>query len=79
MILPYVSTETFLASVKSKEFEALSQKLTDLGVERIAGLYDAVHSFGEGPATDGILVSSSVMTPTMRNARSTFDSSGDIV
>lgn len=44
----YVSTETFLASVKSKEFEALSQKLTDLGVERIAGLYDAVHSFGGG-------------------------------
>ncbi len=43
----YASEETFLKSVKSDEFQALSQRLTDLGVERVAGLYDAVHAFGD--------------------------------
>jgi heme-degrading monooxygenase HmoA len=43
----YSSEEAFLTSVRSEEFQALSQRLTDLGVERIAGLYDAVHAFGD--------------------------------
>ena len=44
----YSSVESFLATAGSAEFKALSQKLTDLGVERIAGLYDVVKSFAEG-------------------------------
>jgi len=41
------SEEDFLASAGSEEFKALSQKLTDLGVERIAGLYEVVQKFGD--------------------------------
>ena len=37
-----------MACVKSEEFAALSAKLTELGVERIAGLYDEVETFGDG-------------------------------
>ena len=44
----YKSVESFMVCVKSPEFERLSQKLTDLGVERNAGLYDELKSFGEG-------------------------------
>ena len=44
----YSSEESFLNSVKSEEFNRLSQKLTDLGVQRIAALYDEVKVFGEG-------------------------------
>jgi quinol monooxygenase YgiN len=43
----YTTEEAFLASVQNQEFQALSQKLTDLGVERAAGLYDEVQSFGQ--------------------------------
>lgn len=43
----YTTQEDFMASVQSEQFQALSQKLTDLGVERIAGLYDEVRSFGK--------------------------------
>ncbi len=42
----YTSVEAFLKSVKSDEFQALSQRLTDLGVERVVGLYDEVQAFG---------------------------------
>ena len=44
----YESEEAFMASVRSPDFQALSQKLTDLGVERVAGLYDNVRNFGAG-------------------------------
>jgi len=44
----YTSAELFMASVQAEEFAALSAKLTELGVERIAGLYDVVESFGDG-------------------------------
>lgn len=44
----YESEEAFMASVRNPEFQALSQKLTDLGVERVAGLYDTVRDFGGG-------------------------------
>lgn len=44
----YDSEESFLNSVKSEEFRRLSQKLTDLGVKRIAGLYDEGREFGAG-------------------------------
>lgn len=44
----YESQEAFLACVQNPEFQQLSQVLTDLGVERTAGLYDEVESFGEG-------------------------------
>ncbi len=44
----YESQEAFMASVRNPEFQALSQKLTDLGVERVAGLYDTVRDFGHG-------------------------------
>jgi len=44
----YTTQEAFLASVQNPEFQRLSQKLTDLGVERTAGLYDSVQPFGEG-------------------------------
>jgi quinol monooxygenase YgiN len=43
----YSTEEAFLASVQNERFQALSQQLTDLGVDRIAGLYDEVRSFGE--------------------------------
>lgn len=42
------SEAAFVASVRNPEFQALSQKLTDLGVERVAGLYDTVRDFGTG-------------------------------
>ncbi len=45
----YDSEASFLASVRNAEFQALSQKLTDLGVQRVADLYDEVHSFGTAP------------------------------
>ena len=41
----YESEDSFLACVKSGEFQKLSAKLTELGVERIAGLYDELESF----------------------------------
>jgi heme-degrading monooxygenase HmoA len=44
----YESEDAFMASVRNPEFQALSQKLTDLGVDRIAGLYDTVRDFGAG-------------------------------
>ena len=44
----YSSEEAFMASVRNPGFQALSQKLTDLGVERVAGLYDTVRDFGDG-------------------------------
>ena len=44
----YDSEDSFLNCVKSEEFNRLSQKLTDLKVERIAGLYDEVKVFGGG-------------------------------
>ncbi|MEM6610869.1 MAG: antibiotic biosynthesis monooxygenase family protein [Cyanobacteria bacterium P01_C01_bin.72] len=44
----YDSVESFLNCVKSEEFNLLSQKLTDLKVERTAGLYDEVKVFGGG-------------------------------
>lgn len=44
----YSNVESFMACVKSPEFQRLSQVLTDLGVERIAGLYEQVHAFGAG-------------------------------
>ncbi|MEM8673611.1 MAG: antibiotic biosynthesis monooxygenase family protein [Cyanobacteria bacterium P01_G01_bin.67] len=44
----YDSEESFMNCVKSEEFNRLSQKLTDLKVERIAGLYDEVKVFGGG-------------------------------
>ena len=44
----YESEEAFMASVRNPEFQALSQKLTDLGIEREAGLYDIVREFGAG-------------------------------
>ncbi len=44
----YESQEAFMACIQNAEFQQLSQVLTDLGVERIAGLYDEVEEFGEG-------------------------------
>ena len=44
----YESEEAFLACVKNNDFQQLSQVLTDLGVERVAGLYDEVEEFGNG-------------------------------
>ena len=44
----YDSEDSFMNCVKSEEFNRLSQKLTDLGVKRIAGLYDEVTIFGGG-------------------------------
>ncbi len=44
----YESEESFMASVKNPEFQKLSQVLEDLGVERMAGLYDELRQFGEG-------------------------------
>ncbi|QUS57116.1 antibiotic biosynthesis monooxygenase family protein [Pseudovibrio brasiliensis] len=44
----YESEEAFLAAASSPEFKSLSQKLTDLGVKRIAGLYDTLREFGAG-------------------------------
>ena len=44
----YESKESFLASIQNTEFQRLSQVLTDLGVERNAGLYDEVESFAAG-------------------------------
>lgn len=41
----YTSEEEFLSIVKSPEFQALSQVLTDLGVEREAGVYEVISSF----------------------------------
>lgn len=44
----YESQEAFLECVQNPEFVRLSQVLTDLGVERTAGLYDAVEEFAAG-------------------------------
>ncbi len=44
----FSTQEAFMASVQNPEFQALSQTLTDLGVERVAGLYDTVRDFGAG-------------------------------
>ena len=44
----YETVESFMACVKISEFEKLSPVLTDLGVERVAGLYDVVQDFGGG-------------------------------
>ena len=44
----YETEEAFMASVRNPDFQALSQRLTDLGVERVAGLYDNVRDFGAG-------------------------------
>ncbi|SIO15833.1 Antibiotic biosynthesis monooxygenase [Parasphingorhabdus marina DSM 22363] len=44
----YETEDSFMASVKNPEFQRLSQVLTDLGVERLAGLYDEIKSFGAG-------------------------------
>ena len=44
----YESEDSFMACVKSSEFQRLSDELTKLGVKRIAGLYDEVESFGVG-------------------------------
>ena len=44
----YESPEAFLECVQNPEFVRLSQVLTDLGVERTAGLYDAVEEFAAG-------------------------------
>ncbi len=44
----YESSEAFMKCVQNPEFQQLSQVLTDLGVERTAGLYDEVEQFGEG-------------------------------
>jgi len=44
----YDSEEAFISSVKSEDIQQLSQKLTDLGVQRTAGLYDEVKEFGGG-------------------------------
>ncbi len=44
----YDSQESFMACVQNEEFQRLSQVLTDLGVERVAGLYDEVEEFGDG-------------------------------
>ena len=46
----YDGVDAFMASVQDERFQALSQVLTDLGVERVAGLYDEVRSFGAGVA-----------------------------
>ncbi len=43
----FSSEEAFLASVRSEDFQKLSKVLSELGVEREAGLYDVVHSFGQ--------------------------------
>ncbi len=45
----YTDVESFVRVLRSPEFETLSQKLTDLGVLRDAGLYDEVESFGDFP------------------------------
>ncbi len=44
----FTDADSFLACVRNKEFQRLSQALTDLGVKRIAGLYDQVQAFGGG-------------------------------
>mgnify|MGYP000542498689 FL=1 len=44
----YESQEAFMECVQNKEFQRLSEVLTDLGVERTAGLYDEVEEFGQG-------------------------------
>ncbi len=44
----YETEESFMACVKKTEFQKLSQVLTDLGVERVAGLYDEVKQYGAG-------------------------------
>ena len=41
------SMDDFMALTQTDRFQTLSQKLTVLGVERVAGTYDVVHSFGE--------------------------------
>lgn len=41
------SLDDFLELSKSEEFQALSQKLIDLGVKREAGVYEVVHSFSK--------------------------------
>jgi heme-degrading monooxygenase HmoA len=44
----YESEDAFMASVRNPEFAPLSQVLDDLGVERVAGLYENVRDFGDG-------------------------------
>ena len=44
----YDSQEAFMACVQNETFQRLSQVLNDLGVERVAGLYDEVEEFGNG-------------------------------
>ena len=44
----YDSQEAFMACVQNAEFQRLSEVLTELGVERNAGLYDEVEEFGQG-------------------------------
>lgn len=44
----YNSVKSFEESVKSDEFQRLSQRLASLGVKRIAGLYNELDSFGRG-------------------------------
>ena len=39
--------DDFMALTTAEEFKSLSQQLTDLGVERVAGVYDVLHSFDE--------------------------------
>lgn len=44
----YASVESFMACVKNPEFQRLSRVLTELGVERTAGLYEQIRAFGAG-------------------------------
>jgi quinol monooxygenase YgiN len=43
------SMEAFLEISRSPEFIALSARLTELGVERVPGVYDIIHGFGVSP------------------------------
>lgn len=43
----FKSMDAFKALSATPEFEELSNRLTELGVERTAGTYDVLHSFGE--------------------------------
>lgn len=42
----FSDTESFFRLSQTTAFLELSQRLTDLGVEREAGVYDVLHSFG---------------------------------
>ncbi len=44
----FTSMEAFVELTKKDEFQALSQQLSDLGVEREAGVYEVVHAFEQG-------------------------------